>query len=80
MALITPLRDAVSSLVRDGGTVALEGFIHLIPHAAGHDIIRQAKRDLTLTTDSPDAQALAALRDLQARTATAHGQSASGEH
>lgn len=39
MAKITPLREAVASLVQDGDTVALEGFTHLIPHAAGHEII-----------------------------------------
>ncbi len=54
MALITPLREAVSSLVQDGDTVALEGFTHLIPHAAGHEIIRQAKKDLTLVRMTPD--------------------------
>jgi glutaconate CoA-transferase subunit A len=40
--------------VRDGDTVALEGFTHLIPHAAGHEIIRQEKRDLTLIRMTPD--------------------------
>ncbi|QCG92369.1 CoA transferase subunit A [Azospirillum sp. TSA2s] len=54
MAKITPLRDAVASLVRDGDTVALEGFTHLIPHAAGHEIIRQGRRDLTLVRMTPD--------------------------
>ncbi|MCG5241509.1 CoA transferase subunit A [Azospirillum doebereinerae] len=54
MALITPLREAVSSLVRDGDTVALEGFTHLIPHAAGHEIVRQARKDLTLVRMTPD--------------------------
>lgn len=54
MALITPLREAVSSLVHDGDTVALEGFTHLIPHAAGHEIIRQARKDLTLVRMTPD--------------------------
>jgi glutaconate CoA-transferase, subunit A len=54
MALITPLREAVSSLVQDGDTVALEGFTHLIPHAAGHEIIRQGKKDLTLVRMTPD--------------------------
>lgn len=54
MALITSLREAVSSLVHDGDTVALEGFTHLIPHAAGHEIIRQAKKDLTLVRMTPD--------------------------
>ncbi|WP_042694662.1 CoA transferase subunit A [Azospirillum sp. B506] len=54
MAKITPLRDAVASLVHDGDTVALEGFTHLIPHAAGHEIIRQGRRDLTLVRMTPD--------------------------
>jgi glutaconate CoA-transferase subunit A len=44
----------VESLVRDGDTVALEGFTHLIPHAAGHEIIRQGRRDLTLIRMTPD--------------------------
>jgi glutaconate CoA-transferase subunit A len=50
----TPLRDAVASLVHDGDTVALEGFTHLIPHAAGHEIIRQGRGDLTLVRMTPD--------------------------
>src|SRR3954469_15387809 len=54
MAEITSLRDAVASLVRDGDTVALEGFTHLIPHAAGHELIRQGRRDLTLVRMTPD--------------------------
>ena len=41
VAAITTLADAVGDLVHDGDTVALEGFTHLIPHAAGHEIIRQ---------------------------------------
>jgi len=48
------LRDAVASLVQDGDTVALEGFTHLIPHAAGHELIRQGKRDLALVRMTPD--------------------------
>lgn len=40
--------------VHDGDTVALEGFTHLIPHAAGHEIIRQSRRDLTLVRMTPD--------------------------
>jgi glutaconate CoA-transferase subunit A len=48
------LRDAVASLVHDGDTVALEGFTHLIPHAAGHEIIRQGRGDLTLVRMTPD--------------------------
>ncbi len=54
MAHITPLREAVASLVRDGDTVALEGFTHLIPHAAGHEIVRQGRRGLTLVRMTPD--------------------------
>ena len=48
------LPDAIGSMVRDGMTVALEGFTHLIPFAAGHEIIRQQKRDLTLIRMTPD--------------------------
>src|SRR6476619_6022134 len=54
MAEIVPLADAVRELVRDGDTVALEGFTHLIPHAAGHELIRQGKRELTLVRMTPD--------------------------
>jgi glutaconate CoA-transferase subunit A len=52
--LIVPLSEAVEELVRDGNTVALEGFTHLIPHAAGHELIRRGKRDLTLVRMTPD--------------------------
>jgi glutaconate CoA-transferase subunit A len=52
--LIAPLDNAVESLVRDGDVVALEGFTHLIPHAAGHELIRQGRRDLTLIRMTPD--------------------------
>jgi len=48
------LRDAVSQLVVDGATLALEGFTHLIPFAAGHEIIRQRRRGLTLVRMTPD--------------------------
>ena len=51
---IVPLSDAIRDAVRDGDTVALEGFTHLIPHAAGHEIIRQGRRDLTLIRMTPD--------------------------
>jgi glutaconate CoA-transferase subunit A len=51
---IATLRDAVAELVRDGDTVAIEGFTHLICFAAGHEIIRQEKRDLTLCRLTPD--------------------------
>jgi glutaconate CoA-transferase subunit A len=51
---VTSLKDAVAELVRDGDTVAIEGFTHLICFAAGHEIIRQRKRDLTLCRLTPD--------------------------
>ncbi|WP_019811467.1 CoA transferase subunit A [Saccharomonospora halophila] len=54
MAEIVSLADGVGRLVRDGDTVALEGFTHLIPHAAGREIIRQGRRDLTLVRMTPD--------------------------
>ncbi|MGZ8716757.1 MAG: CoA transferase subunit A [Gaiellaceae bacterium] len=52
--MIVPLNDAIRDLVRDGDTVALEGFTHLIPHAAGHELARQGRRDLTLVRMTPD--------------------------
>ena len=54
MAEIVPLAEAVERAVRDGDTVAMEGFTHLIPFAAGHEVIRQRKRDLTLIRMTPD--------------------------
>ena len=48
------MRDAVADLVRDGDTVAIEGFTHLISFAAGHEIIRQRRRGLTLARLTPD--------------------------
>lgn len=54
MASITSLRDAIASLVRDGDSIALEGFTHLIPCAAGHELIRQRKKDLALIRMTPD--------------------------
>lgn len=54
MAEICSLREAVAGLLHDGDTVAMEGFTHLIPHAAGHEVIRQGKRDLTLVRMTPD--------------------------
>ncbi len=54
MSRITPLDEAVAELVRDGETVALEGFTHLIPHAAGHELIRQGRRELALIRMTPD--------------------------
>jgi glutaconate CoA-transferase subunit A len=51
---VASMHDAVAALVRDGDTVAIEGFTHLISFAAGHEIIRQRKRDLTLARMTPD--------------------------
>src|SRR6187549_851827 len=51
---VATMRDAIATLVRDGDTVAIEGFTHLIGFAAGHEIIRQRKRDLTLARLTPD--------------------------
>jgi glutaconate CoA-transferase subunit A len=54
MAELVGLREAVAGLVSDGDSVALEGFTHLIPFAAAHEIIRQEKRNLTLVRMTPD--------------------------
>src|SRR5262245_50374138 len=51
---VASMHDAVAELVRDGDTVAIEGFTHLIGFAAGHEIIRQGRRDLTLARLTPD--------------------------
>ncbi|MBA2702179.1 MAG: CoA transferase subunit A [Chloroflexi bacterium] len=51
---VATMRDAIGALVRDGDTVAIEGFTHLISFAAGHEIIRQGRRDLTLARLTPD--------------------------
>jgi glutaconate CoA-transferase subunit A len=51
---VTSMRDAVARLVEDGDSVLAEGFTHLIPFAAGHEIIRQGKKDLTLCRLTPD--------------------------
>ncbi len=48
------MRDAVARFVRDSDTVVIEGFTHLICFAAGHEIIRQGRRDLTLCRLTPD--------------------------
>src|SRR3954453_15863881 len=48
------LADAIAEHVHDGDTVALEGFTHLIPFAAGHEIIRQGRRELTVVRMTPD--------------------------
>lgn len=54
MAELVPLDEAVGTLVHDGDVVALEGFTHLIPYAAGHELIRQQRRDLVLIRMTPD--------------------------
>jgi len=48
------MKDAIASFVHDGDTVSLEGFTHLIPTAAGHEIIRQGRRDLTVVRMTAD--------------------------
>ncbi len=54
MADIRSLHEAVAELIHDGDTVALEGFTHLIPFAAAHEIIRQGRTGLTLARMTPD--------------------------
>jgi glutaconate CoA-transferase, subunit A len=54
MAQIVSLAEAVRLAVQDGDAVAMEGFTHLIPFAAGHEVIRQGRRDLTLIRMTPD--------------------------
>jgi len=54
MAQIMSLPDAVRAFVRDGQMLAFEGFTHLIPHAAAHEVIRQQRRHLTLVRMTPD--------------------------
>ena len=54
MAEVMELREGVASLVSDGDSVALEGFTHLIPFAAGHELLRQGRRELELIRMTPD--------------------------
>jgi glutaconate CoA-transferase subunit A len=54
VAEIVSLTAAVESAIHDGDTVAMEGFTHLIPHAAGREVIRQRLRNLTLIRMTPD--------------------------
>jgi glutaconate CoA-transferase subunit A len=54
LASILSLSEAIREHVRDGDTIALEGFTHLIPFAAGHEIIRQQRRNLTVIRMTPD--------------------------
>src|SRR4249920_4131825 len=54
MSRFLSLAEAVESTIRDGDTVAMEGFTHLIPFAAGHEVIRQQRKRLTLVRMTPD--------------------------
>ena len=54
MARIMPLGEAVAQCVTDGASLAMEGFTHLIPHAAAHEVIRQGRKDLTVMRMTPD--------------------------
>jgi len=54
MARFLSLGEAVATAIRDGDTVAMEGFTHLIPFAAAHEVIRQRRRRLTLIRMTPD--------------------------
>ena len=54
MGKLVTMKDAIARFVRDGDLVVMEGFTHLIPFAAGHEIIRQRRRDLTLARLTPD--------------------------
>lgn len=54
MAEFLSLSEAIDKFVHDGDVVAMEGFTHLIPFAAGHEVIRQQRRNLTLIRMTPD--------------------------
>src|SRR5881394_4675177 len=54
MAWFCSLREAMTDAVHDEDVVAMEGFTHLIPVAAGHEVIRQGRRDLTVVRMTPD--------------------------
>jgi glutaconate CoA-transferase subunit A len=54
MSKLIPLSEAISRIVHDGDVIYAAGFTHLIPFAAGHEIIRQHRRDLTLARATPD--------------------------
>src|SRR5690348_11569687 len=56
MAELLSLEEAVADLVHDGDSVALEGFTHLIPFAAGHEVLRQGRRELELIRMTPDVR------------------------
>ena len=54
MAKFQSLREAVAENLHDGDTAAFEGFTHLIPNAAAHEVIRQGRKDLTLIRMTPE--------------------------
>jgi glutaconate CoA-transferase subunit A len=54
MTKLTSLSEAIAKYVNDGDVIYAAGFTHLIPFAAGHEMIRQSKRDLTLARATPD--------------------------
>lgn len=54
MTKLTTLKNAISEFVKDGDVVYAAGFTHLIPFAAGHEIIRQGRKNLTLARATPD--------------------------
>jgi glutaconate CoA-transferase subunit A len=54
MSKVIPLEEAVRQFVKDGDLVYAAGFTHLIPFAAGHEIIRQGRKNLTLARATPD--------------------------
>ena len=54
MSKVASMSEAVGGLVADGDSVAIEGFTHLICHAAGHELIRQRRRNITLCRLTPD--------------------------
>ena len=63
MAEIVTLADAIAATVHDGDTVAMEGFTHLIPHAAGHEVIALATRGIPAARLAAFDQALAEMAD-----------------
>ena len=54
MAQLVSLAEAIERTVNDGDSIALEGFTHLIPFAAGHEVVRQGRRELELIRMTPD--------------------------
>src|SRR5512134_1621320 len=54
MTKLVPLSDAIAASVSDGDVLYAAGFTHLIPFAAGHEIIRQGRKNLTLARATPD--------------------------